>query len=167
MLDAYIFTTMIASSLISWSLCAISILISYSILYFKVNLCKFVKRSIFLWGNHFLSYKFIERTIERWTKFTKQLLIASSRHQVPRKVGHCLRREVGQKINFAWYENCHSHSFDFHLHGISFYILSLSVCLCLYVQSVSFIESIHINLIFASTQPVYLLVEIFNPSHLK
>ena len=24
-------------------------------------------------GDHFLSYKFMERTIERWTKFTKQL----------------------------------------------------------------------------------------------
>ena len=48
-------------------------------------------------GDHFLSYKFIERTIERWTKFTKQVLIASSRHQVPRKSAHCLRREVGQK----------------------------------------------------------------------
>ena len=48
-------------------------------------------------GDHFLSYKFIERTIERWTKFTKQLLIASRGHQVPRKAAHCLRREVGQK----------------------------------------------------------------------
>ena len=44
-------------------------------------------------GDHFLSYKFIERTIERRTKFTKQLLIASSGHQVPRKAAHCLRRE--------------------------------------------------------------------------
>ena len=49
-------------------------------------------------GDHFLSYKFIERTIERWTKFTKQLLIASSGHQVPRKAAHCLWREVGQNI---------------------------------------------------------------------
>ena len=48
-------------------------------------------------GDHFLFYKFIERTTERWTKFTKQLLIASSRHQAPRKAAHCLRREVGQK----------------------------------------------------------------------
>ena len=48
-------------------------------------------------GDHFLFYKFIERTTERWTKFTKQLLIASSRHQVPRIAAHCLRREVGQK----------------------------------------------------------------------
>ena len=46
-------------------------------------------------GDHFLFYKFIERT-ERWTKFTK-LLIASSGHQAPRKAAHCLRREVGQK----------------------------------------------------------------------
>ena len=44
-------------------------------------------------GDHFLFYKFIERTTERWTKFTKQLLIASSGHQVPRKAAHCLRRE--------------------------------------------------------------------------
>ena len=49
-------------------------------------------------GDHFLSYKFIERTIERWTKFTKQLLIASSGHQAPRKAARCLRREVGQNI---------------------------------------------------------------------
>ena len=47
-------------------------------------------------GDHFLFYKFIERTTERWTKFTKQLLIASSGHQAPRKAVHCLRREVGQ-----------------------------------------------------------------------
>ena len=33
----------------------------------------------------------------RKEKFTKQLLIASSGHQVPRKAAHCLRREVGQK----------------------------------------------------------------------
>ena len=48
-------------------------------------------------GDHFLFYKFIERTTERWTKFTKKLLIASSGHQAPRKAAHCLRREVGQK----------------------------------------------------------------------
>ena len=48
-------------------------------------------------GDHFLFYKFIERTKEWWTKFTKQLLIASSGHQAPRKAAHCLRREVGQK----------------------------------------------------------------------
>ena len=47
-------------------------------------------------GDHFLFYKFIERT-ERWRKFTKQLLIASRGHQAPRKAAHCLRREVGQK----------------------------------------------------------------------
>ena len=50
------------------------------------------------WGDHFLSYKFIERTTEQWTKFTKQLLITSSGHQAPREVAHCLRREVGQNI---------------------------------------------------------------------
>ena len=49
-------------------------------------------------GRHFLSYKFIKRTIEWWAKFTKQLLIASSGHQVPRKSAHCLWREVGQNI---------------------------------------------------------------------
>ena len=48
-------------------------------------------------GDHFLFYKFIERTTELRTKFTKQLLIASSGHQEPRKAAHCLRREVGQK----------------------------------------------------------------------
>ena len=48
-------------------------------------------------GDHFLFYKFIERTIERWRKFAKQLLIASRGHQAPRKAAHCLRREVGQK----------------------------------------------------------------------
>ena len=30
--------------------------------------------------------------------FTKQLLIASSRHKAPRKATNCLRWEVGQKI---------------------------------------------------------------------
>ena len=50
------------------------------------------------WGDHFLSYKFIKRTIEHWTKFTKQLLIASRGHQAPRKATHCLQREVGQNI---------------------------------------------------------------------
>ena len=50
-------------------------------------------------GDHFLFYKFIERTTERWTKFTKQLLIASSRHQTPRKAAHCLRRE-GKNLFF-------------------------------------------------------------------
>ena len=49
-------------------------------------------------GDHFLSYKFIERTIEQWTNFTKQLLIANRGHQAPRKAAHCLRREVGQNI---------------------------------------------------------------------
>ena len=47
-------------------------------------------------GDCFLFYKFIERTTEQWTKFTKQLLIASSGHQAPRKAAHCLRREVGR-----------------------------------------------------------------------
>ena len=46
--------------------------------------------------DHFLFYKFIERITEWWTKFTGQLLIASSGHQAPRKAAHCLRREVGQ-----------------------------------------------------------------------
>ena len=45
------------------------------------------------WGDHFLSYKFMERTIERWANFTKQLLIASRGHQVPRQATHCLRKE--------------------------------------------------------------------------
>ena len=52
-------------------------------------------------GDHFLFYKFIERTTERWTKFTKQLLITSGRHQAPRKAAHCLRRE-GKKFVFLF-----------------------------------------------------------------
>ena len=43
-------------------------------------------------GDHFLFYKFIER------KFTKQLLIASSGHQAPRKAAYCLRRELDKNI---------------------------------------------------------------------
>ena len=53
-------------------------------------------------GDHFLFYKFIERTTERWKKFTKQLLMASSGHQAPRKAAHCLRRE-GKKILFFFF----------------------------------------------------------------
>ena len=49
-------------------------------------------------GDHFLSYKFIEKTIECWANFTEQLLIASRGHQAPRKATHCLRKEVGQNI---------------------------------------------------------------------
>ena len=45
------------------------------------------------WGDHFLSYKFIERTIERWANFTKQLLITSRGHQAPRKATRCLQKE--------------------------------------------------------------------------
>ena len=51
-------------------------------------------------GDHFLFYKFIERTTERWTKITKQLLIASSGHQAPRKAVHCLRREGKKFFSF-------------------------------------------------------------------
>ena len=50
------------------------------------------------WGDHFLPYKFIERTTERWANFTKQLLIASRGHQAPRKASHCLQREAGQRL---------------------------------------------------------------------
>ena len=53
-------------------------------------------------GDHFLFYKFIKRTTERWTKFTKQLLIASSGHQAPRKAARCLRREGKKKIVFLF-----------------------------------------------------------------
>ena len=49
-------------------------------------------------GDHFLPYKFIKRTIERRANFTKQLLITSWGHQVPRKAAHCLQKEVGQNI---------------------------------------------------------------------
>ena len=44
-------------------------------------------------GDHFLPYKFIERTFEWWADFTKQLLTASRRHHVPRKAAHCLQKE--------------------------------------------------------------------------
>ena len=53
-------------------------------------------------GDHFLFYKFIERTRERWTKFTKQLLIASSGHQAPRKAAHFIRREA-KKFVFLFF----------------------------------------------------------------
>ena len=49
-------------------------------------------------GDHFLSYKFIKRISEHRANFTKQLLITSRGHQVPRKATHCLRKEVGQNI---------------------------------------------------------------------
>ena len=49
-------------------------------------------------GDHFLSYKFIKRIIERRANFTKQLLITSWGHQVPRKATLCLQKEVGQNI---------------------------------------------------------------------
>ena len=49
-------------------------------------------------GDHFLPYKFIKRTFERWANFTKQLLNASRRHQLPRKAAHHLQKVVGQNI---------------------------------------------------------------------
>ena len=49
-------------------------------------------------GDHFLPYKFIERTTEHWANFTKQLLIAGRGHQAPRKAAHRLWKEVGQNI---------------------------------------------------------------------
>ena len=49
-------------------------------------------------GAHFLPYKFIEKTIERWANHTEQLLIASSGHQAPRKAAHRLLKEAGQNI---------------------------------------------------------------------
>ena len=49
-------------------------------------------------GDHFLPYKFIERTFEPWANSTKQLLITSRGHQAPRKASHCLQKEVGQNI---------------------------------------------------------------------
>ena len=48
--------------------------------------------------DHFLPYKFIERTFERWANFTKQLLTTSRRHQALRKAAHRLWKEVGQNI---------------------------------------------------------------------
>ena len=49
-------------------------------------------------GDHFLPYKFIERTIECRANFTKQLLIAIWGHQAPRKAAHCLWKDVGRNI---------------------------------------------------------------------
>ena len=43
-------------------------------------------------GDHFLPYKFMERTIERWENFTKQLLISSRGHQVPEKQPFVFKR---------------------------------------------------------------------------
>lgn len=40
-----------------------------------------------------------------------------------------------------------------HLHGISFFILSLSVCVCLYIWSESLVGSIYMNLILVIIQP--------------
>ena len=71
-------------------------------------------------GDHFLFYKFIERTTERRTKSTKQLLIASSGHQAPRKAAHCLRRE-GKKFVFL----CFSSFFSFFFSFFSFACFSL------------------------------------------
>ena len=49
-------------------------------------------------GDHFLSYKFIKRITKRRANFTKQLLTASRRLQVPRKADHRLWKEIGQNI---------------------------------------------------------------------
>ena len=49
-------------------------------------------------GDPFLPYKFIERTIQHRANFTKQLLITSWGHQVPRIAAHCLWKEVGQNM---------------------------------------------------------------------
>ena len=73
-------------------------------------------------GDHFLFYKFIERTTEQWTKFTKQLLIVSSGHQAPRKAAHCLQREGKKNLSvfflcfflfFFFFFFCFSSSFFF------------------------------------------------------
>ena len=39
-----------------------------------------------------------QRTFERGVNSTKQLLNASRGHQAPRKVAHCLRKDVGKNI---------------------------------------------------------------------
>ena len=49
-------------------------------------------------GDHFLPYKFIERSFERWVNSTKQLLNAGRGHQAPRKGAHCLQKKIGQNI---------------------------------------------------------------------
>ena len=40
----------------------------------------------------------MERTFERQANSTEQLLNAGRGHQAPRKVAHCLQKEVGQNI---------------------------------------------------------------------
>ena len=68
-------------------------------IYFKKRVWKKVQDGRGIgWGDHFLPYKFIERTFERWANSTKQLLITSRGHQVSRKAAHCLQKEVGQNI---------------------------------------------------------------------
>ena len=56
-------------------------------------------------GDHFLLHKFIKRTFEHSVNSTKQLLNAGRGHQAPRKVAHCLRKEVGQNIKDKKREN--------------------------------------------------------------
>ena len=50
------------------------------------------------WGDHFLPYKFIERSFERSANSTKQLPNAGGGPQALRNAAHCLQKEVGQNI---------------------------------------------------------------------
>ena len=81
-------------------------------------------------GDHFLFYKFIERTTERWTKFTKQLLITSSGHQVPRKAAHCLQREGEKNLFFSFF-------FVF-LFFFFFFFFLFFLFFCLFFSPISF-----------------------------
>ena len=49
-------------------------------------------------GRPFSPPQIHQRTIQRRTNFTKQLLIPRWGHQAPRKAAHCLQKEVGQNI---------------------------------------------------------------------
>ena len=76
-------------------------------------------------GDHFLFYKFIERTTEQRTKFTKQLLITSGGHQAPRKAAHCFQRE-GKKFVFLFSVFCFYFSSFFFLFFLFFFLFFLS-----------------------------------------
>ena len=55
-------------------------------------------------GDHFLPYKFIERTIERWANFTKQLLTASRRFQAEITQKSSPSSLKGGRTKYKWYK---------------------------------------------------------------
>ena len=61
-------------------------------------------------GDHFLPYKFIERTIERWANFTKQLLIASRGHQAPRKADFSTTKFLFPHPSYSLWKEVTMHS---------------------------------------------------------